>query len=80
MTPLDALRRGALTGARELRLDRCGLSDLPREVFDLADQVVVLDFGRVIACGPPREVRTDARVQRAYFGNIAALEAENADA
>lgn len=37
-------------------------------IMDIADRVVVLDFGRVIATGPPAEIRHDARVIDAYLG------------
>jgi branched-chain amino acid transport system ATP-binding protein len=37
-------------------------------VMDVADRVVVLDFGHVIACGTPDEVRRDAAVEEAYLG------------
>jgi branched-chain amino acid transport system ATP-binding protein len=37
-------------------------------VLGLSDRVDVLDFGRVIASGPPRQVRTDPAVQAAYIG------------
>ena len=37
-------------------------------VMDLADQVVVLDFGRVIAAGPPAQVREAPAVIAAYLG------------
>ena len=42
---LAALRRGDLGGARELRLPD-GLTEVPREVFALADTLEVLDLGR----------------------------------
>ena len=41
------------------------------EVFNIADQVVVLDFGQVIASGTPREIQRNPDVQRAYFGSVA---------
>ena len=41
---LDALRSGAMAGTRELRLAGLGLTELPREVFGLADTLEVLDL------------------------------------
>jgi hypothetical protein len=41
---LTALRSGELAGAREVTL-REGLTDFPRELFDLADTLEVLDLG-----------------------------------
>ena len=40
---LDQLRRGELRGARRLKL-ACGLTEFPRELFELADSLEILDL------------------------------------
>jgi len=42
-TTLDHLRAGQLAGTRRLKL-ACGLTEFPREIFDLADTLEVLDL------------------------------------
>ena len=43
-------------------------------VLTICDRIVVLEFGQVIAAGPPDEVRRDPRVVKAYLGGSAAKE------
>ncbi|MGA9865379.1 MAG: ABC transporter ATP-binding protein [Acetobacteraceae bacterium] len=43
-----------------------------RVVFDLADTITVLVYGKVIASGPPAAIRANPAVQEAYLGAAAA--------
>ncbi|MBV9336541.1 MAG: ATP-binding cassette domain-containing protein [Solirubrobacterales bacterium] len=69
-----ALRELADRGQSTLLIDHdMGL------VLSICDRVVVLEFGRVIADGPPDVVRQDERVIAAYLGGGAELVASEAE-
>jgi branched-chain amino acid transport system ATP-binding protein len=40
-------------------------------VMDMSDRVIVLDFGRIIATGSPREIQGNPKVIKAYLGEQA---------
>ena len=68
--------RGALMALTERIARARGLTVLFTEhdmdvVFTVADRIMVLHQGRVIAEGRPAEVRADAQVQRVYLGEEA---------
>jgi branched-chain amino acid transport system ATP-binding protein len=65
------LRRVADAGVAMLLVDHdMGL------VLSICDHVYVLDFGHLLAHGPPGQVRSDAKVAAAYLGGVAGAGAE----
>jgi branched-chain amino acid transport system permease protein len=62
--------RAILHGMRRAGVSILIIDHAVQEVLDLADQVVVLDFGRLLASGRPQEIRSNPEVIRAYFGVV----------
>lgn len=70
--------RAILTGLRKVGASILIIDHAVHEVLDLADEVVVLDFGQVLARGRPAEIAVNEDVRRAYFGS-AEFTAEGVD-
>ena len=71
---LDAKETEQVVEVFKLAVERRGVSLLLVEhdvsmVLDLCSAVSVLDFGVMIAAGPPEQIRTDHAVRAAYLGN-----------
>jgi branched-chain amino acid transport system ATP-binding protein len=69
---LDSVESGRF-GQRLRRVVEAGTGALlidhdTQLVMDVCDRVYVLDFGSVIAVGPPEQIRSDPRVVEAYLG------------
>jgi sulfate-transporting ATPase len=65
-------RRAVATAVRTV-VERLGVAVMLVEhnidvVQDLCDEIVVLDFGRIVASGPPNEILASPQVRRAYLG------------
>jgi branched-chain amino acid transport system permease protein len=60
--------RAILRGMRDAGVTILIIDHAVQEVLRVADRIVVLEFGRVLAEGAPEEIRHDPEVHRAYFG------------
>ena len=60
---LQKLRDGALAGARSLDLSGCGLAEIPREIFGLADTLEILDLGHNALASLPTDLSRLTRLR-----------------
>jgi ABC-type branched-subunit amino acid transport system ATPase component len=66
--------RAILRGMRSAGVSILIIDHAVQEVLSLADKVVVLDFGRMLASGDPEVIRRDPEVMKAYFGSAQNVE------
>lgn len=69
---MNSAERGEIAEVlRQLRRDGLAMLLIEHDlqfVLDLSDDLFVLNFGRLIAAGDPKEVAADERVREAYLG------------
>ena len=66
--------RAILRGMRGAGVSILIIDHAVQEVLSLADKVVVLNFGRMLAYGDPEVIRRDPEVMTAYFGSAHQVE------
>ena len=66
--------RAILRGMRSAGVSILIIDHAVQEVLSLADKVVVLNFGRMLAYGDPEVIRRDPEVMTAYFGSAHQVE------
>ena len=66
--------RAILRGMRSAGVSILIIDHAVQEVLSLADKVVVLNFGRMLAYGDPEVIRRDPEVMTAYFGSAHRVE------
>ena len=70
--------RAILRGMRQAGVSILLIDHAVNEVLDIADEVVVLDFGSVLSRGTPADIRADPLVLEAYFGSSGSQEINEA--
>jgi branched-chain amino acid transport system ATP-binding protein len=68
MGPEESARMVAMLRALKGRFTILLVEHDMEAVFALADRITVLVYGRIIACGAPEDIRSNAEVREAYLG------------
>jgi ABC-type branched-subunit amino acid transport system ATPase component len=80
MSPEETARMHALIGAIPRSLTVIVIEHDMDIVLDIADRIIVLDYGRVLEQGTPGEIRASAVVRQRYLGEPAAGSGKGAQA
>jgi branched-chain amino acid transport system ATP-binding protein len=68
MSPTETTRMIGLIGSLPRTLSILMIEHDMTVVFSVADRITVLNYGKVLASGPPEEIKANAQVREVYLG------------